>query len=178
MLVRDDPVGVIDDIENSGLRGRGGAGFPAGRKWRSCRANPGDCKYVICNGDEGDPGAFMDRSVLEGNPHSVVEGMIIAAYAIGSGVAPVHGFVYVRAEYPFAVQRLDAALAQARERGLLGANILDSGFDFDIRINQGAGAFVCGESTALPRASRASAACRAASTSAPSPTASTASRPT
>ncbi len=149
VLEGDDPVGVIDMIEAAGLRGRGGAGFPAGKKWRYCRANPGDCKYVICNGDEGDPGAFMDRSVLEGNPHSVMEGMIIAAFAIGAGVAPVHGYVYVRAEYPFAVQRLEAALVQARERGLLGDDILGSGFDFDIIVNQGAGAFVCGESTAL-----------------------------
>jgi len=149
VLVENDPEAVIDVVTRSGLRGRGGAGFPAGKKWRYCRANPGDCKYVICNGDEGDPGAFMDRSVLEGNPHSVIEGMIIAAFAIGSGVAPVHGYVYVRAEYPFAVERLEVALTQARERGLLGDDILGSGFDFDIRINQGAGAFVCGESTAL-----------------------------
>jgi NADH:ubiquinone oxidoreductase subunit F (NADH-binding)/(2Fe-2S) ferredoxin/Pyruvate/2-oxoacid:ferredoxin oxidoreductase delta subunit len=149
VLEGNDPVGVIDTVEAAGLRGRGGAGFPAGKKWRYCRANPGDCKYVICNGDEGDPGAFMDRSVLEGNPHSVMEGMIIAAFAIGSGVAPVHGYVYVRAEYPFAVQRLEAALVQARQRGLLGHDILGSGFDFDIIVNQGAGAFVCGESTAL-----------------------------
>jgi NADH:ubiquinone oxidoreductase subunit F (NADH-binding)/(2Fe-2S) ferredoxin/NAD-dependent dihydropyrimidine dehydrogenase PreA subunit len=149
VLAAADPEAVIADITESGLRGRGGAGFPAGKKWGFCRANPGECKYVICNGDEGDPGAFMDRSVLEGNPHSVIEGMIIAAFAIGSGVAPVHGYVYVRAEYPFAVERLEAALAKARERGLLGENILDSGFDFDIVVNQGAGAFVCGESTAL-----------------------------
>ena len=149
VLEGNDPVGVIDTVEAAGLRGRGGAGFPAGKKWRYCRANPGDCKYVICNGDEGDPGAFMDRSVLEGNPHSVMEGMIIAAFAIGAGVAPVHGYVYVRAEYPFAVQRLEAALVQARQRGLLGHDILGSGFDFDIIVNQGAGAFVCGESTAL-----------------------------
>ena len=149
VLAADDPEGVIADVTASGLRGRGGAGFPAGKKWGFCRANPGECKYVICNGDEGDPGAFMDRSVLEGNPHSVIEGMIIAAFAIGSGVAPVHGYVYVRAEYPFAVERLEAALARARERGLLGDDILGSGFDFDIIVNQGAGAFVCGESTAL-----------------------------
>jgi NADH-quinone oxidoreductase subunit F len=144
-----DPMGVIDEVEASGLRGRGGAGFPTGRKWRFCRGNPGDVHYVICNADEGDPGAFMDRSVLEGNPHSVIEGMTIAAYAIGAGSGPVEGYVYVRHEYPFAVERLRAALAQARERGLLGADILGSGFGFDIRINQGAGAFVCGESTAL-----------------------------
>ncbi len=144
-----DPMGVIDAVEASGLRGRGGAGFPTGRKWRFCRGNPGDVHYVICNADEGDPGAFMDRSVLEGNPHSVIEGMTIAAYAIGADSGPVEGYVYVRHEYPFAVERLRAALAQARERGLLGDDILGSGFTFDIRINQGAGAFVCGESTAL-----------------------------
>ncbi|MGE5229127.1 MAG: NADH-ubiquinone oxidoreductase-F iron-sulfur binding region domain-containing protein [Deltaproteobacteria bacterium] len=149
VLEEGDPMGVIDEVEASGLRGRGGAGFPTGRKWRFCRGNPGDVHYVICNADEGDPGAFMDRSVLEGNPHSVIEGMTIAAYAIGAGSGPVEGYVYVRHEYPFAVERLRAALAQARERGLLGENILGSGFSFDIRINQGAGAFVCGESTAL-----------------------------
>ncbi len=144
-----DPMGVIDEVEASGLRGRGGAGFPTGRKWRFCRGNPGDVHYIICNADEGDPGAFMDRSVLEGNPHSVIEGMTIAAYAIGADSGPVEGYVYVRHEYPFAVERLRAALAQARERGFLGEDILGSGFSFDIRINQGAGAFVCGESTAL-----------------------------
>ncbi len=149
VLAERDPSGVIDQVERSGLRGRGGAGFPTGRKWRTSRANPGDVHYIICNADEGDPGAFMDRSVLEGNPHSVIEGMIIAAYAIGADNGPVAGYVYVRHEYPFAVERLRAALDQARERGLLGTNILGSGFDFDIRINQGAGAFVCGESTAL-----------------------------
>jgi len=144
-----DPQAVIAEIEKSGLRGRGGAGFPTARKWRSCRANPGEKHYIICNADEGDPGAFMDRSVLEGNAHSVIEGMIIAAYAIGADNGPVEGYVYVRHEYPFAVERLRWALKQARERGLLGKNILGSGFDFDVRINQGAGAFVCGESTAL-----------------------------
>ena len=144
-----DPEAVIDEVEKSGLRGRGGAGFPTGKKWRFCRANPGEKHYVICNGDEGDPGAFMDRSVLEGNPHSVIEGMIIAAYAIGAGNGPVEGYVYVRHEYPFAVERLRHALGQARQRNLLGDDILGSGFSFDIRINQGAGAFVCGESTAL-----------------------------
>ena len=156
VLKAEDPVAVIDEIAKSGLRGRGGAGFPTGRKWRASRANPGEKHYIICNADEGDPGAFMDRSVLEGNPHSVVEGMIIAAYAIGGGSSPasgdsgpVEGYVYVRHEYPFAGERLRWALAKARERGLLGHNILGSGFDFDIRINQGAGAFVCGESTAL-----------------------------
>jgi NADH:ubiquinone oxidoreductase subunit F (NADH-binding)/(2Fe-2S) ferredoxin/Pyruvate/2-oxoacid:ferredoxin oxidoreductase delta subunit len=149
VLAGDDPDGLIDQVERSGLRGRGGAGFPTGKKWRFCRGNPGDKHYVICNADEGDPGAFMDRSVLEGNPHAVVEGMIIAAFAIGAHNGPVEGYVYVRHEYPFAVERLRHALQVARERGLLGENILDSGFDFDIRINQGAGAFVCGESTAL-----------------------------
>ena len=156
VLKAADPDAVIDEIERSGLRGRGGAGFPAAKKWRSCRSNPGEKHYVICNADEGDPGAFMDRSVLEGNPHSVVEGMIIAAYAIGGGSSPacagngpVDGYVYVRHEYPFAVERLRHALVRAREHNLLGKDILGSGFDFDIRINQGAGAFVCGESTAL-----------------------------
>jgi len=149
VLRAGDPLEVIALIERSGLRGRGGAGFPTGRKWRTCRTNPGQKHYVICNADEGDPGAFMDRSVLEGNPHSVIEGMIIAAYAIGADNGPVEGYVYVRHEYPFAVQRLRAALQQARERGYLGTDILGSGFSFDIRINQGAGAFVCGESTAL-----------------------------
>ena len=149
VLKAADPVAVIDEIEKSGLRGRGGAGFPAGRKWRACRGNPGEKHYIICNADEGDPGAFMDRSVLEGNPHSVIEGMIIAAYAIGAGNGPVDGYIYVRHEYPFAVERLRHALKEARGRGLLGSDILRSGFDFDIRINQGAGAFVCGESTAL-----------------------------
>ncbi len=144
-----DPVAIIDEIERSGLRGRGGAGFPTARKWRSCRANPGEKHYIICNADEGDPGAFMDRSVLEGNPHSVIEGMLIAAYAIGCDNGPVEGYVYVRHEYPFAVERLRWALEQARNRNLLGEDILGSGFSFDIRINQGAGAFVCGESTAL-----------------------------
>ena len=149
VLAADDPEAVIAEVERAGLRGRGGAGFPTGKKWRYCRTNPGDTHYVICNADEGDPGAFMDRSVLEGNPHSVIEGMIIAAFAIGAHNGPVEGYVYVRHEYPFAVERLRRALQVARERGLLGQNILDSGFDFDIRINQGAGAFVCGESTAL-----------------------------
>ena len=149
VLKAGDPLGVIAQIDKSGLRGRGGAGFPTGRKWRSCRANPGEKHYVICNADEGDPGAFMDRSVLEGNPHSVIEGMVIAAYAIGGENGPVEGYVYVRHEYPFAVERLRWALQKARERGFLGKDILGSGFDFDIRINQGAGAFVCGESTAL-----------------------------
>ena len=145
VLKQDDPEAVIDEVEQAGLRGRGGAGFPAGKKWRFCRDNPGEKHYIICNGDEGDPGAFMDRAVLEDDPHSVIEGMLIAAFAIGAD----EGFVYVRHEYPLAVSRLRHALEQARERGLLGADILGTGWDFDLRINQGAGAFVCGESTAL-----------------------------
>ena len=145
VLQQNDPEAVIDEVERSGLRGRGGAGFPAAKKWRFCRANPGEKRYIICNGDEGDPGAFMDRAVLEDDPHSVIEGMLIAAFAIGAD----EGYVYVRHEYPLAVSRLRHALAQARERGLLGADILGTGWDFDLRINQGAGAFVCGESTAL-----------------------------
>jgi len=145
VLGEDDPDEVIDLVERSGLRGRGGAGFPTGTKWRFTRRTAGERKYIICNADEGDPGAFMDRSVLEGNPHVVMEGMIIAAFAIGAQ----EGYVYVRAEYPFAVERLRAALGQARERGLLGTDILGSGWDFDIQINEGAGAFVCGEETAL-----------------------------
>ncbi len=149
VLKARDPEAVMDEVEKSGLRGRGGAGFSTGRKWRFCRANEGEKHYIICNADEGDPGAFMDRSVLEGNPHSAIEGMIIAAYAIAAGNGPVEGYVYVRHEYPFAVERLRHALARARERNLLGDDILGSGFSFDIRINQGAGAFVCGEETGL-----------------------------
>ncbi|MCL6558123.1 MAG: SLBB domain-containing protein [Firmicutes bacterium] len=141
------PEEVIAEVKRSGLRGMGGAGFLTGRKWESCYRAPGDEKYVICNGDEGDPGAFQDRSVMEGDPHSVLEGMIIAGYAIGAG----NGYVYVRAEYPLAVNRLRIAVKQAREKGFLGKNILGSGFGFDIKIFQGAGAFVCGESTALVR---------------------------
>jgi len=136
---------IITTIERSGLRGRGGGGFPTGRKWRSCRDAHGDVRYVVCNGDEGDPGAFMDRSIMEGNPHSVIEGMIIGAFAIGAN----QGFIYVRNEYPLAVKNLGIALQQARAYGFLGKNIFNSGFDFDIRINRGGGAFVCGESSAL-----------------------------
>ena len=136
---------VIDEVTSSGLRGRGGAGFPTGVKWGFARKSPGSQKYVICNADEGDPGAFMDRSVLESDPHSVIEGMLIAGYAIGAS----EGYIYVRAEYPLAVQRLAIALAQARERGFIGEGILGSDFDFNISIRQGAGAFVCGEETAL-----------------------------
>ena len=145
VLKQGDPEAVIDEVERSGLRGRGGAGFPAGKKWRFCRNNEGEKHYIICNGDEGDPGAFMDRAVLEDNPHSLIEGMLIAAFAIGAD----EGYVYVRHEYPLAVSRLRLALEAARERGLLGSDILGTGWDFDLRINQGAGAFVCGESTAL-----------------------------
>ena len=139
------PEAVVDEITRSGLRGRGGGGFPAGVKWRTVRDAPGDPKYVICNADEGDPGAFMDRSVLEGNPHSVIEGMIIGSYAIGS----TQGYVYVRHEYPLAVERLQIAIKQAEEFGLLGEDILGSGHSLTIKINRGGGAFVCGESTAL-----------------------------
>ncbi len=136
---------IINEIKNSGLRGRGGAGFPAGRKWESCLKANGNEKYVVCNADEGDPGAFMDRSILEGDPHSVIEGMVIAGYSIGSK----QGYIYVRAEYPLAIEHLQIAIKEAREKGFLGENILGSGYSFDIEIFQGAGAFVCGESTAL-----------------------------
>jgi NADH-quinone oxidoreductase subunit F len=139
------PGDIIEEIKKSGLRGRGGAGFPTGRKWQQCREAPGGTKYIICNADEGDPGAFMDRVVLESDPQQVIEGMIIAAYAIGAH----NGFIYIRAEYPLAIERLRIALEQARNLRLLGDNILGSGFDFDIEIVQGAGAFVSGESTAL-----------------------------
>jgi NADH:ubiquinone oxidoreductase subunit F (NADH-binding)/(2Fe-2S) ferredoxin len=144
-LYQMTPGQVIEEVKSSGLRGRGGAGFPTGMKWHFCRQAPGDVKYVICNADEGDPGAFMDRSILEGNPHSVVEGMIIGAYAIGA----TQGYVYIRNEYPLAVQNLKIALKQAREHRLLGNDILGSGFDFGIEIRVGSGAFVCGEETAL-----------------------------
>ena len=139
------PQEVIAEVKASGLRGRGGAGFLTGAKWEFCSAAPGTVKYVICNADEGDPGAFMDRSVLEGDPHAVLEGMCIAAYAIGAS----HGYIYIRAEYPLAIARLEVALRQMRELGLLGPDILGSGFSFDIELKQGAGAFVCGEETAL-----------------------------
>ena len=145
------PEQIIEEIKKSGLRGRGGGGYPTGRKWESTRKAEGKVKYIICNGDEGDPGAFMDRSVMEGDPHTVLEGMIIAAYAISSGKAPASGYIYVRHEYPLAVKNLTKAIEQAREYGLLGKNIMGSGFDFDIRINRGGGAFVCGESSALMR---------------------------
>ncbi len=136
---------VIDVVKESGLRGRGGAGFPTGKKWELTKASEGDQKYVVCNADEGDPGAFMDRSILEGDPHSVLEAMAIAGYAIGAN----KGYIYVRAEYPIAVQRLQIAIDQAREYGILGENIFDTDFSFDIEIRLGAGAFVCGEETAL-----------------------------
>ena len=136
---------VIKEVLDSGIRGRGGAGFPTGKKWMFAKASQNDVKYVACNADEGDPGAFMDRSILEGDPHAIIEAMAIAAYAIGAH----QGFVYVRAEYPVAVHRLSVALDQARERGLLGKDIFGTGFDFDIEIRLGAGAFVCGEETAL-----------------------------
>ncbi|MCK5131807.1 MAG: NADH-quinone oxidoreductase subunit NuoF [Candidatus Sabulitectum sp.] len=139
------PEDVCDNIERSGLRGRGGGGFPTGRKWKYALAAPADAKYIICNADEGDPGAFMDRAVIEGDPHKLIEGMAIGAYAIGAGKA----YVYIRAEYPLAVERLKIAIRQATRWGLLGCNILDSGFDLEFVIKMGAGAFVCGEETAL-----------------------------
>lgn len=139
------PEKVIEAVKRSGLRGRGGGGFPTGRKWESTRAAAGDMKYVICNADEGDPGAYANRSLMEGNPHSVLEGMLIGAYAIGAA----EGYVYIRTEYPLAIVRLEEAIGQARELGLLGRNILGSGFDFNVYISRGSGAFVCGESSAL-----------------------------
>jgi len=139
------PQDVIDEVSKSGLRGRGGAGFPTGKKWSFAAMQPAGQKYMVCNADEGDPGAYMDRSTLEGDPHSVLEAMAIAGYAIGATM----GFVYIRAEYPLAIQRLETAIAQAREYGLLGNNILGSDFSFDIELRLGAGAFVCGEETAL-----------------------------
>ena len=144
-LLEMTPEQVIAEVKRSGLRGRGGAGFPTGQKWEFCRASPGPVKFVICNADEGDPGAFMDRSILEADPHSVIEGLAICGYAIGAS----RGFFYVRAEYPLAVKRLRIGLQRARERGFLGEKILGSGFSFDIEIREGAGAFVCGEETAL-----------------------------
>ncbi len=139
------PAEVCAEVEASGLRGRGGGGFPAGRKWRFAAERDADRKYMICNADEGDPGAFMDRAVIEGDPHRVIEGLAIAAYAIGAAKA----YIYIRAEYPLAIERLREAIAQARASGLLGDNVLDSGFDLDVVIKKGAGAFVCGEETAL-----------------------------
>lgn len=139
------PIEVLEEVKQSHLRGRGGGGFPTGRKWEESRRAEGDLKYVIVNADEGDPGAYMDRSLLEGNPHSVLEGLIIGAYAVGASA----GFVYVRQEYPLAVENITLAIEQAREYGLLGKDILGSGFDFNVKVHQGAGAFVCGESSAL-----------------------------
>ena len=139
------PDKIIDQVKESGLRGRGGAGFPTGMKWEICRSTRGKSKYIICNGDEGDPGAFMDRAILESNPHSVIEGMIIAGYAIRAR----YGYIYVRAEYPLAVERVLTALKQARKANLLGRHILGSDFSFEVRLFQGSGAFVCGEETAL-----------------------------
>lgn len=144
-LFEMEPDQIIDEITVSGLRGRGGAGFPTGKKWEECRNTPGDYKYVICNCDEGDPGAYMDRSLLEGNPHSILEGMVIGALAMGAN----QGFIYVRHEYPLACQSAEIAITQARRAGLLGKDILGSGFDFDVEMAKGGGAFVCGESTAL-----------------------------
>jgi len=145
VLFEMTPEQVIEEMKSSGLRGRGGAGFPTGTKWSFVRAAEGDKKYAVCNADEGDPGAFMDRSVLEGDPHAVLEGMMIAGYAIGAD----EGYIYCRAEYPLAIQRLKTAIAQAEESGILGDNILGSGFNFHVKIKAGAGAFVCGEETAL-----------------------------
>ena len=145
VLTEMTPEDVIKVVSDSGLRGRGGGGFPTGRKWALCAPNKAPQKYVVCNADEGDPGAFMDRSILEGDPHSIIEAMAICGYAIGA----TKGYVYVRAEYPIAVKRLQNAIDQANEYGLLGKNIFDSGFDFDLEIRLGAGAFVCGEETAL-----------------------------
>jgi NADH-quinone oxidoreductase subunit F len=143
--LRMKPQQVIDEIKKSGLRGRGGAGFPTGVKWQFCHDAPGDLKYVICNADEGDPGAFMDRALLEGDPHAVMEGILIGAYAIGA----TEGYIYIRAEYPLAIQRLRAAIKQMEQYGLIGEDIMGSGFGFHIKIKEGAGAFVCGEETAL-----------------------------
>ncbi|MBI5675037.1 MAG: NADH-quinone oxidoreductase subunit NuoF [Nitrospirae bacterium] len=140
-----EPSEVIEEIRASGLRGRGGAGFLTGLKWELCSKAEGSPKYIICNADEGDPGAFMDRSVIEGNPHSVIEGMVIGGYAIGAN----YGYVYIRAEYPLAIQRLKIAISDARKKGFLGENIFKTKFDFDIKIKEGAGAFICGEETAL-----------------------------
>lgn len=145
VLIEMTPQEVISEVTASGLRGRGGAGFPTGVKWGLCAKNDADQKYVVCNADEGDPGAFMDRSIMEGDPHSIIEAMAICGYAIGA----TKGLVYIRAEYPLAIERLQIALRQAREYGLLGKDILGSGFDFDIELRYGAGAFVCGEETAL-----------------------------
>lgn len=147
VLFEMTPEEVIEEIKRSGLRGRGGAGFPTGRKWEACRRAEGDVKYVICNADEGDPGAYQDRSLVEGNPHSILEGIIIGAYAVGAH----EGFIYIRNEYPLAVEHITLAAQQAEEYGLLGENILGSGFNFTFKVHRGSGAFVCGESSALMR---------------------------
>ncbi len=144
-LTKMDPGEVISEVKNSGLRGRGGGGFPTGNKWEFAYNTKSDKKYIVCNADEGDPGAFMDRSILEGDPHRIIEGMLIGAYAIGAD----EGYIYIRAEYPLAIKRLEKALSQAREYGFLGSDIFGSGFDFELHIKKGAGAFVCGEETAL-----------------------------
>jgi len=144
-LTEKTPEQVVNDITASGLRGRGGGGFPTGMKWMFCAKSPGPKKYVICNADEGDPGAFMDRSLLEGDPHSIIEGMAIGAYAMGSD----EGYIYCRAEYPLAIKRLLKSIADAEAYGLLGENILGTGFNFTLHVKEGAGAFVCGEETAL-----------------------------
>jgi NADH-quinone oxidoreductase subunit F len=144
-VLKMSPEEIVEEVKSSGLRGRGGAGFPTGKKWEFCRAASGNPKYIICNADEGDPGAFMDRIIIEGNPHQLIEGMIIAGYALGAE----YGYIYVRAEYPLAVERLRIALRQAEDLGILGENILESGFSFRIKVVQSFGAFVCGEETAL-----------------------------
>ena len=144
-LTTMQPDDIVEEVLASGLRGRGGAGFPTGQKWKFARASPGDVKYIICNGDEGDPGAFMDASIMDGDPHAVIEGMLIASFAVGAR----EGFIYVRAEYPLAVKRLRLAIAAALEHGYLGRDIFGSGWDFTVKIKEGAGAFVCGEETAL-----------------------------
>ncbi|MCK4549873.1 MAG: NADH-quinone oxidoreductase subunit F, partial [Candidatus Krumholzibacteria bacterium] len=144
-LLEMTPEDIIEEMKASGLRGRGGAGFPTGLKWSFAAGNEADQKYVVCNADEGDPGAFMDRSVLEGDPHAILEGMVICGKAIGASF----GYIYCRAEYPLAIRRLTIAIEEAKEKGYLGDDILGSGFEFNIKIKQGAGAFVCGEETAL-----------------------------
>src|SRR4030042_4371933 len=136
---------VLNEVRESGLRGRGGAGFATSKKWEICRAQPGKPKYIICNADEGDPGAFMNRSLIEGDPHAVLEGLLIAGFVLGAS----HGYVYIRAEYPLAVERLRKAIVQMRQYGFLGRNIMGSGFNFEVTIKEGAGAYVCGEETAL-----------------------------
>ena len=149
------PQEVIDEVTKSGLRGRGGAGFPAGKKWGQVARQKETTRYVVCNGDEGDPGAFMDGSVMEGDPYKMIEGMVIAAYAVGAE----NGYIYVRAEYPLSVKRLRMAIEQAEAYGLLGDNILGSGVNFHLHINRGAGAFVCGEGSALTASIEATEVC-------------------